>query len=266
MSTDMPSAPYAHGAPGGWLLPDNLLENLQLIADGAVAVAGFAVAAIRVRRGDELELVVDTELPDEVGSRIPLQLMLDELAVAEDWGLLRFVPHERGSTGPAGAGWVIPEIEMLDDPDAWHPMDMLVAPLYDEHGELRGTFAIDLPLDGRRPDAERRKVLERFAELAARAVLSALERESLAEQVAMANTVKSIVRTSSAQLSLDGLLRASETHPARRLRCPAPVDQGRRPTSTRVPSTSPQPCARCCPRRSSTSRTARRATAGTSRS
>ena len=114
------------------------------------------MAAIRVRRGDELELVVDTELPDEVGSRIPLQLMLDELAVAEDWGLLQFVPHERGSTGPDGAGWVIPEIEMLDDPDAWHPMDMLVAPLYDEHGELRGTFAIDLPLDGRRPDAERR--------------------------------------------------------------------------------------------------------------
>jgi two-component system, OmpR family, phosphate regulon sensor histidine kinase PhoR len=211
MSIDTPSAPYAHGAPGGWLLPDNLLENLQLIADGAVAVAGFAVAAIRVRRGDELELVVDTELPDEVGSRIPLQLMLDELAVAEDWGLLRFVPHERGSTGPEGAGWVIPEIEMLDDPDAWHPMDMLVAPLYDEHGELRGTFAIDLPLDGRRPGAERRKVLERFAELAARAVVSAMERESLAEQVAMANTVKSIVRTSSAQLSLDGLLRASET-------------------------------------------------------
>ena len=41
MSTDTPSAPYAHGAPGGWLLPDNLLENLQLIADGAVAVAGL---------------------------------------------------------------------------------------------------------------------------------------------------------------------------------------------------------------------------------
>jgi signal transduction histidine kinase len=210
MSTEMSSVPSAQGDPGGWLLPDNLLENLQLIADGVVAVAGFAVAAIRVRRGDELELVVDTELPEQVGSRIPLQLMLDELAVAEDWGLLRFVPHERGSAGPEGAGWVIPEIEMLDDPDAWHPMDMLVAPLYDEQGELCGTLAIDLPHNGRRPDAERRHVLERFAELAARAVLSALERESLAEQVAMANTVKSIVRTSSAQLSLEGLLHASE--------------------------------------------------------
>ena len=195
----------------GEVLPENLLENLQLIADGVVAVAGFEVAAIRMRRGDELVLVVDTDLPEEVGSSIPVQLMRDELAVAEDWGLLRFVPHERGSAGPDGAGWVVPDIEVLSDaPDAWHPMDMLVAPLYDAQHELRGTLAIDMPHNGRRPDEESRQVLERFAKLAARAVLSALEREAFAVQVAMADTVKSIVRTSAAQLSLDGLLRASE--------------------------------------------------------
>ena len=97
-----------------------------------------------------------------------------------------------------------------DEPDAWHPMDMLVAPLYDAHGVLRGTLAIDEPLDGRLPDLERRRVLEKFAVLAARAVLASVERESLAEQVAMADTVKAIVRTTSAQLSLSGLLEASE--------------------------------------------------------
>ena len=124
---------------------------------------GFEVAAIRMRRGDELELVVDTGLPEEVGSRIPVQLMLDELAVAEDWGLLRFVPHERGSTAPRGRLGRSPTSWSSDDPDAWHPMDMLVAPLYDGQGELRGTFAIDCPLNGRRPDPESRRVLERFA-------------------------------------------------------------------------------------------------------
>ncbi len=97
-----------------------------------------------------------------------------------------------------------------DAPDAWHPMDMLVSPLYDEQGELRGTLAIDVPRDGRRPDAERRRVLERFAGLAARAVSSALESEALAEQVAMAETVKRIVRNSTAQLSLAGLLESSQ--------------------------------------------------------
>jgi signal transduction histidine kinase len=193
----------------GWLMPDTLVENLQLIADGVVAVAGFAVAAIRIRRGDELELVVDTGLPEEVGTRIPLNLMLDELELADDWGVLLFVPHERGSIGP-GAGWIVPDVAISTAPDAWHPLDMLVAPLYDDQGELRGTLAIDEPADGRRPGPDRRRVLERFAALASRAVLSAVERDAFAEQVAMANTVKEVVRTTSAQLSLDGLLAASE--------------------------------------------------------
>ncbi len=96
------------------------------------------------------------------------------------------------------------------DPDAWHPLDMLVAPLYDASGELRGTLAFDEPVDGRRPGPERRLVLERFAALASRAVLSAVEHDAFAEQVAMANMVKEVVRTTSAQLSLDGLLAASE--------------------------------------------------------
>ncbi|KQT94334.1 hypothetical protein ASG49_05455 [Marmoricola sp. Leaf446] len=185
-------------------VPDTLLENLQLIADGVVAVAGFSVAAIRIRRGDDLELVIDTGMPEEIGTRIPAKAMLDELELADDWGRLQFVPHERGDH--AGGGWVVPDVEVSDDPDAWHPLDMLVAPLYDAQGELRGTLAIDEPIDGRRPDAERRRVLERFAGLASRAVLSAVERESFLEQVAMADTVKEIVRTTSAQLSLDGLL------------------------------------------------------------
>ncbi len=206
--TQLEQRAIAVSAGGGRVMPDNLLDNLQLIADGIVAVAGFGVAAIRIRRGEELELVVDTELPEEVGTRIPLALMLDELAVAEVWGALRFVPHEL--SGGEELGWVVPDYPVGDGPDAWHPMDMLVAPLYDQEGELRGTLAIDSPHDGRRPGLEARRVLERFAELASRAVLTALERESLAAQVAMAETVKSIVRSTSAQLSLAGLLQASE--------------------------------------------------------
>lgn len=190
-------------------MPDTLVENLQLIADGVVAVAGFAVAAIRIRHGEELELVVDTGMPEEIGTRIPLSLMLDELVRAEDWGSLQFVPHDRSSVGAEG-GWIVPDVVISDGPDAWHPLDMLVAPLYDAAGELRGTLAIDEPVDGRRPDSGRREVLERFAALASRAVLSAVERDAFAEQVAMAEMVKEVVRTTSTQLSLDGLLSASE--------------------------------------------------------
>jgi len=190
-------------------MPETLVENLQLIADGVVAVAGFAVAAIRVRRGDDLELAVDTGLPEGVGTRIHASLMVEELSRAEDWGPLQFVPHERGLTSAEG-GWIVPDVVISTDPDAWHPLDMLVAPLYDDRGELRGTLAFDEPVDGRRPGPERRLVLERFAALASRAVLSAVQHDAFAEQVAMADMVKEVVRTTSAQLSLDGLLAASE--------------------------------------------------------
>lgn len=130
--------------------------------------------------------------------------------LAEDWGSLRFLPHEPGTVGPVDDGWIVPDVVVSDAPDAWQPHDMLVAPLYDDQGELRGTLAIDEPIDGRRPQPGRRLVLERFAALASRAVLSAVERDAFAEQVAMANTVKDFLRTTFAQLSLDGLLAASE--------------------------------------------------------
>ncbi len=205
----LPSTAPVPAVPS-WLVPDTLLENLQLIADGVVAVAGFAVAAIRIRRGDELELVVDTGLPESVGTRIPMTLMTDELSRADDWDTLRFLPHERSEVGAEG-GWIVPDVVISEDPDAWHPLDMLVAPLYDESGELLGVLAFDEPVDGRRPGPVQRRMLERFAALASRAVLSAVERDAFAEQVAMANMVKEVVRTTSAQVSLDGLLAASES-------------------------------------------------------
>ncbi|SDR83251.1 Signal transduction histidine kinase [Nocardioides scoriae] len=208
-TTDFATAHGTAAVTAELLGPDALLENLQLIADGVVAVAGFAVAAIRIRRGDHLVLVVDTGMPEEIGTRIPVQLMTDELLLADDWGGLQFVPHERGSS-PDEGGWVVPDVVVSDAPDAWHPLDMLVAPLYDDQGVLRGTLAFDEPVDGRRPDAVRRRTLERFAGLASRAVLSAVERETFLEQVAMADTVKEIVRTTSAQLSLEGLIQESK--------------------------------------------------------
>ena len=207
---DSMSADGASTTSGG-LLSDALVEKLQEIAEGVVSVAAaFTVAAIRIRRGDDLVLVVDTGLPERVGSRIPVEMMVKELGLAEDWGVFKFVPHESGKTISDVDAWVVPSGPVLDAPDAWHPRDMLVAPIYDDDGELRGVLALDEPADGLRPNAECRRVLEGFAAPARRAVLSAVERESFAEQVAMAETVKEIVRTSSAQLNLKGLLAACE--------------------------------------------------------
>ena len=183
-------------------------DALQLIAEGVTQLAGFGIAAISVVREDGmLESVAvagnEQARAELEGTRAPVDRLLQELAKADDWGLLRFVPHERldASAGDTW-GWV-PDIEPIDGPDAWHPLDLLIAPLYDGSGTLRGSLAMDLPVDGKRPGRAQRAVLNQYAEQAGRAVVVALEREHLAEQVRMAEAARRIVRRASAQLSLD---------------------------------------------------------------
>ena len=56
------------------------------------------------------------------------------------------------------------------------------------------------PSDGKRPDAAQRRLLQTYAEQAGRAVITALEREALADQVRLAEAARQVVRTASAQL------------------------------------------------------------------
>jgi signal transduction histidine kinase len=185
------------------------VDGLQLIAEGVTELVGFGVACISVVRNNELE-VVAVAASDEIrealrGTSTSIDTLLAELEHADHWGLMRFVPHERLGENIQATGWV-PDITPLDDPDAWHPLDLLIAPLHASSGELLGTLAIDLPYDGKRPGPEQRRMLEKYAAQAGRAVVTALERERLAEQMRLATAARTIVRGASAQLSLDSLL------------------------------------------------------------
>ncbi len=193
-------------------------DALELIAEGVTDLAGFGIAAISVVRDDgKLELIAisgdDGAAEGIRGRRTPVASLMAELEKADDWGLLKFIPHERLDlgTGEEAWGWV-PDADLTpgNEPDSWHPLDMLVAPLYDDQGNLRGTLAMDLPLDGRRPGAQQRQVLQTYAEQAGRAVVTALEREALAEQVRLADAARTIVRNASAQLSMDRILADSQ--------------------------------------------------------
>ncbi|GAA2138653.1 hypothetical protein GCM10009844_06840 [Nocardioides koreensis] len=190
---------------------DTSREALQTIAEGVTQLAGFGVAAISVVRDDGKLEVMAVAGSDEAreqleGTRTPVDRLEQEIEKADEWGLLRFVPHERldPSIGDTW-GWV-PDITPLAEPDAWHPLDLLIAPLYDEKGELRGTLAIDLPVDGKRPGTARRQLLQRYAEQAGRAVITALEREALSHQVRLAEAARQVVRRASAQLRIDRIL------------------------------------------------------------
>ena len=191
--------------------------GLQLIAEGITGLLGFGVALINVRRGDELEVVAAAgttrgSTPDGThlaagemrGTRWPLSALLAELAGAEDWGLFKFVPHDRTSAEVAGL-WV-PDLEVSDDPEAWHPLDLLAAPILDDRGVLRGLLSIDAPDDGRRPGPAQRRMLERYAEQTRDAVLLTLERESLAERARDLELARSFLRRATGALGVEGIL------------------------------------------------------------
>lgn len=212
MDRETPPAPET-SPPASWADAPSR-DALQLIADGVTRVAGFGIAAISVVRGDpgylEVMAVAGSDAAREElrGRHTPIEQLAQELEKADDWGLLRFVPHERLENDGLGETWGwVPDVDPIDDgPDAWHPMDLLIAPLYDDAGRMRGTLAMDLPVDGRRPGEAQRAVLDLYAEQARQAVIVALERQALADQVRMAEAARRIVRRATAQLSLERIV------------------------------------------------------------
>lgn len=184
--------------------------SLQVLAEGAATLAGFAQSAISVRRGDQLEVVATSgpELADLVGTWLPVEVLEKELAKSDDWGDLRFVPHERVGDEVLEYSHV-PDLEPGDGPDGWHPLDLLAAPLYDDAGELRGLLTVDVPVDGLRPGPHQREVLARYADVARSSVLLALEREVLSERVRMATEAREMVRRAMGESSLEQVIEAS---------------------------------------------------------
>jgi signal transduction histidine kinase len=183
---------------------------LQVIAEGLVELAGFEVAALSVVRDSQHMQVMAVAGSDEardtlLGTFTPITRLMDELRVAQDWGFFKFVPQESLDPEVESWGWV-PDIVPIDDPDAWQPMDLLVAPLYDTDGELRGTLSIDCPTDGRRPDQAHRRILNRYAEQAARALVIAVEREAFADQVRVLSATREVVRNAARERNIGVML------------------------------------------------------------
>ena len=147
-----------------------------------------------------------------VGSTRPVDQLLEELEKADDWGLLRFVPHERLDPGPRSrptAG--CPTSSRSTRPDAWHPLDLLVAPLYDDDGVLRGTL-VDGPAASTAAARARPSAPYSTVRRAGRAAPSSSRwsAQALADQVRMAEAARRIVRGATAQLSLERIVADSQ--------------------------------------------------------
>lgn len=173
---------------------------LEAVAHGVSDAVGFEVAAISQLTGDShLEIVAvagSSEAHDAlIGTRTTLTELEEELSLADQWGSLLFIPAERlDPTAPTG--W-IPTLTgtVTTGPDRWRPEDTLRCPLRSPEGELLGILAVDLPVDGLRPDRARRELLEMYGDLAGIALHNARRSSELQMQVRLTTTVQAINST-----------------------------------------------------------------------
>jgi diguanylate cyclase (GGDEF)-like protein/PAS domain S-box-containing protein len=162
-----------------------LADTLDAIAAAVVEFIGFQVAVVNLRRADgSFEVVAVAGSEDAakslMGTSMPKEEVFAEMSRSEEWGSLRFVPHQRASNNLSSV-W-IPDIAISDDPNAWHPLDLLFAQLTAPGGELVGLLSVDLPDSGMLPDATQRELLEALALQAGIAITSVRLTEQLHDE------------------------------------------------------------------------------------
>ncbi|WP_134741231.1 GAF domain-containing sensor histidine kinase [Nocardioides sp. 503] len=191
---------------------------LDAVAEGVAQAVGFEVAAISYLTRDltfHISAVSGSAEAREqlLGHEVSLASMEDELALAERWGSLLFIPAER--LGDVSTGWfpaADPETDEQPDPDRWRPEDTLRSPLRSPAGELLGLLSVDMPVDGRRPDQARRELLEMYSDLAGIALHNARRASDLEEQVRLAAAVEAIHSNATRSLEVTHVI-GSSAHP-----------------------------------------------------
>lgn len=204
------AAAVPHDARAGW--SDSAARAvLQLMVESVAEMIGFEVATLSVVLDGDMVTMAYTgpeEFADYLTSTDPVEVLDPVLAQAEPWGRFRFLAAEDYDPSELEGHWMVVAEERADVADAWHPMDVLVGLLSDDEGRLIGVMSVDRPVSGRRPDEAQRRLLERYAAQAERAVMTAFEREELVQQVAHAEAARRLIRSASMpdQASLEAVL------------------------------------------------------------
>jgi len=196
-----------------------LRASLQLMTDTFAELSGFDLVSLNVVEGDELVSTVNTEMrapgtirgepltADQLtGMRFPMAEIYELLAKADDWGHFRFVPKDRLGVYD-GTAWVS-ERSYGDEPEAWHAMHTLIAPLHNSAGQMVGLLSVDQPTDGKIPDAARRALLNRLAAQMENAVLNALAGAQLQERASLASAVHDLVQDAASETTVEGIIAA----------------------------------------------------------
>jgi signal transduction histidine kinase len=192
---------------------------MHALARDAATRAGFRVCAIEVVRPKGLlEFVAIygdmTSAEERLGTASRLADMQAVFADGETFGHFIWIPDESYSDSTReliDGVVVVPDIPTTGDPKDWHPMDMLVAEIADERGDLRALLYLDVPADLKRPDKQR--LLEISDELAMtlRSVVTVVEREEFADHMRVIRATRRLARSNPARHDVHHLLREART-------------------------------------------------------
>jgi diguanylate cyclase (GGDEF)-like protein len=100
----------------------------------------------------------------------------------------------------------VPDIEVGDAPDAWHPEDALFVPLRHSEGHILGILSVDEPISGKRPSDDDLAVLSALAAHAAQAMQDAqAATEAARHRTALEHLLRVSARLTET-LSIDAIL------------------------------------------------------------
>ncbi|WP_343997135.1 hypothetical protein, partial [Nocardioides furvisabuli] len=192
---------------------------MHALARDAATRAGFRVCAIEVVRPKGLlEFVAIygdlTNAEVRLGTASRLSDMQQIFAAGEPFGLFIWVPEESFSDemrDEMDGVIVIPDIPVTGEVGDWHPMDMLVARILDERGDLRALVYLDVPVDGRRPDKERLLEISDELSMTLNSVLTAIEREEYADHMRVIHATRRLARSDPARHDVGHLLREARS-------------------------------------------------------
>lgn len=192
---------------------------MHALARDAATRAGFRVCAIEVVRPKGLlEFVAIygdmTSAEERLGTASRLSDMQQVFAAGEPFGLFIWVPEENFSDElreQMDGVIVVPDIPVTGEDGAWHPMDMLVARILDERGDLRALVYLDVPVDSRRPDKERLLEISDELSMTLNSVLTAIEREEYADHMRVIRATRRLARSGPARHDVGHLLREARS-------------------------------------------------------
>lgn len=215
--TSMPPMERARG--DGWG-GDGARDAIRQIAEDIRVRTDFGTCEVEVLRPDDMLEFVAIAGNDEADAEMlrrasPFAAIKPALSLGAEYGDWTFVAQEwltpEARRLLTEYCW-IPEITDTDDPDQWRALDILVARIVDDRGHLRALMYLDEPVSAARPGPTRLRSLAQETQLSLRAVLTAIEREELGQQLRLAGTAREVVRAASSHSGYVDLLSSAHDH------------------------------------------------------